>query len=40
MDEYELLAAFDGKHGWERVKQSRVDVVITDFHMPGMNGLD
>ncbi len=40
MDDYEVLTAFDGKQGWEKVKQSGIDLVITDFHMPGMNGLE
>ena len=35
---YEVVTAFSGEEGLERVRAERFDVVITDFRMPGMNG--
>jgi NADH:ubiquinone oxidoreductase subunit E/CheY-like chemotaxis protein len=37
---YRSLAAHDGTHGLELVKQSHPNVVLLDLKMPGMNGLE
>ena len=36
--ELEVVIAFSGKDGIDRCKQTEFDLVITDFHMPDMNG--
>ena len=35
---HECLVAEDGEQGWEMFQGSRVDVVISDWMMPGMDG--
>jgi len=37
---YHLLEAPSGEKGLELVKSEHPDLVITDFQMPGMSGLD
>ena len=37
---YEVAVAYDGIEGMEYFKNNRVDVVIADIKMPGMNGLE
>jgi len=37
---YEVLATDCGETGLELFLKNRFDLVITDFHMPGMDGLD
>jgi DNA-binding NtrC family response regulator len=37
---YDLLAANDGLSGLRLLKRERVDLVISDLKMPGMNGID
>lgn len=37
---HEVSAAADGLEGWARFQTSGVDVVFTDWMMPGMDGLD
>ncbi|MEA2033531.1 MAG: response regulator [Euryarchaeota archaeon] len=37
---YEAAVAYDGIEGMEYFKNNRVDVVIADIKMPGMNGLE
>ncbi len=37
---YRVLEADDGHHGWARLQRSRVDLVLTDIQMPGMSGLE
>ncbi len=37
---YEVLIASDGAEGIKRVKDSRVDVVLTDLKLPKKNGLE
>ena len=37
---YECVEAADGKEGLVMVQQERPDIIITDFNMPVMNGLD
>lgn len=37
----EVLSALDGNAGWEILeKQPGIDLVITDFHMPGLTGIE
>jgi two-component system chemotaxis response regulator CheY len=36
----EVLEAANGREGIERVASSNVDLVITDWNMPEMNGID
>ncbi len=35
-----ILEAGDGKTAWNYLEQESVDLVITDWNMPEMNGLD
>jgi len=37
---YRVIFAGDGREALEKLKGSAVDLVITDIHMPGMNGLE
>ena len=37
---HECVAAVDGLHGWSHIQTTVPDVVISDWHMPGMNGLE
>jgi CheY-like chemotaxis protein len=37
---YEVLAASDGVEGLRFAEARRPDVVVTDLHMPGMNGIE
>jgi two-component system chemotaxis response regulator CheY len=37
---HNVIEAGDGAQGLEKVKASRVDLVITDLNMPVMNGLE
>ncbi|HKJ44846.1 MAG TPA: response regulator [Balneolales bacterium] len=37
---YNCLTAANGKKGLELIKSQKIDVLITDIHMPVMNGLD
>src|SRR5262245_34194035 len=36
---YEVLLATDGQEGWERLRQFRPDIVVTDCQMPRLSGL-
>ena len=36
---YDVHTASDGLEALEEMKQRQFDVVVTDYHMPGMNGL-
>ncbi|MFO7753343.1 MAG: response regulator [Desulfobacteraceae bacterium] len=38
--ESEFLEAADGKQGLEKLRNHRVDIVITDYTMPEMDGLE
>jgi DNA-binding NtrC family response regulator len=40
LENYEIVIAKDGAEGIERIKDSRVDLVITDMRLPKKNGLD
>jgi two-component system chemotaxis response regulator CheY len=37
---HNVIEAGDGAQGLEKAKSTRLDLVITDLNMPGMNGLD
>jgi len=37
---YNVLEASDGADGYNKAIGTRVDAVLTDLNMPGMNGLD
>lgn len=39
-EEYELFAARSGREALAIVRETEVDIVICDFKMPGMNGLE
>ena len=36
--EFEVIMAFSGEEGVEKLKRENFDLVMTDFNMPGMNG--
>ncbi len=37
---YEAEGARDGNHAFEHLQNQRFDLVLSDFHMPEMNGLE
>ena len=37
---YHVIEASDGKDAIEKIKGNPVDMVITDLHMPNMDGID
>ena len=37
---YDIVEAVDGMDGLEKMKSSAVDMVLTDLHMPNMNGIE
>ena len=38
--EFEVATAVSGEEGLGRVKEEEFDLLITDFQMPGMNGIE
>ncbi len=40
LDGHQVTTAFSGEQALERAKEGKFDLVITDFKMPGMNGMD
>lgn len=36
----EIVEADDGQQAWEMIEQGGVDIVLTDWNMPRMTGLD
>ena len=39
-EEYEVTSCKNGKEGWRSIKDSQFHLVITDWEMPKMNGLE
>lgn len=39
-DKYEVVEAVDGNQGWQLLKSEQYDLVVLDWDMPGMNGID
>ena len=37
---YDVEVAVDGMDGWNVVRSGQFDLVVTDFNMPGLSGLD
>ncbi len=37
---YEVIMAHDGTSAWEELKKHQPDVLLVDWNMPGMNGID
>lgn len=37
---YDVVEACDGADGYDKAVANRIDAVLTDLNMPGMNGLD
>ncbi len=37
---YEVVCGNDGQEGWESIQQQRPDLLVTDYQMPRMNGLE
>ena len=37
---YDVRCATDGQLAWEAIEQERPDILVTDFQMPRLNGLD
>ena len=37
---YDVDVAGDGRTGVEKFREQRIDVIVTDFMMPGITGLD
>ena len=37
---YEVIQAVDGEEAYEKLTQRKVDLIISDYNMPGMNGLE
>lgn len=37
---YDVVEAVNGKDGCDKIKQSKVDLIVTDLNMPEMNGID
>jgi len=38
--QYEVIAAYDGKEGLDKVKSESPDLVVLDIRMPSMNGYE
>lgn len=36
---YQVVTAFDGEEGWEKMKQENPNLILLDIMMPKMNGL-
>lgn len=37
---FEVSCVEDGQEAWEAIQKERPDILITDFHMPRMDGLE
>lgn len=40
LDDYDLIEAQDGTSAWQEVRRQPPDLIISDWMMPGMDGLD
>ena len=40
LDGHQVTTAFSGEQALEHAKEKKFDLVITDYKMPGMNGMD
>lgn len=36
---YQVVSAFDGEEGWEKMKQENPNLILLDIMMPKLNGL-
>ncbi len=36
----DVVEAADGAEGWEKLQSERVDLILTDWNMPNVNGLE
>lgn len=36
---YDVSVAFDGQEGWEAIQENMPDLVVTDYQMPRLDGL-
>ena len=39
-DKIEVIRTGDGLHAWERIQKKDIDLIITDWDMPRMTGLE
>ena len=37
---FEVYMAFDGKEGWQKIKEGKADLILLDIIMPKMNGYE
>ena len=37
---YDVTMAVDGQDGWEKAKDEDFDLILSDYHMPHMNGVE
>ena len=40
IDGYDVISAVDGNKGAELLKSEKIDILLTDLHMPNFSGLD
>lgn len=37
---YEILTTNNGQQAYEHFKHSKIDLILSDYHMPGLNGIE